>query len=190
MKHPNNPLASASDETLLARYTATRCEDAFAEFHRRHHDSVFRFIRKRVRSRHDAEDLTQETFLCVHRYHTKYDPSRPAKPWLLRIASNQVNRFYRNAGRTPDCESAHADIPDHRQTSPEDALVREETARALHRLIALLPDPEKQVAHDLIRSDRPHQQVALSSNALKYRRRHAIRLLRRMNDDNNYGLAT
>jgi len=190
MKHPNDPLTRARDETLLAQYTATRCEDAFAEFHRRHHDSVFRFIRKRVRNSHDAEDLTQETFLCVHRHHTKYDPSQPAKPWLLRIAANQVNRFYRNAGRTPDCEPAHADIPDHRQTLPEDALVREETARALHRLIALLPDPEKQVAHDLIRSGRPHQQVTLSPNALKYRRRHALKLLRRMNDDNNYGLAT
>jgi len=190
MRRPNDSLISVSDETLLVQYSATRCEDAFAEFHRRHHNRVFRFIRRRVKSRQDAEDLTQETFLCVHRYHATYDPSRPAKPWLLAIALNQVNRFYRNAARTPDCEPAHVSIPDHRQTSPEDALVREETAQALHRLIELLPEPEKQVVRDLIRSGRSDQHPALSANALRYRRRHAIRLLRRMIDDDNCGLST
>lgn len=185
MKHPNNPLASASDQTLLARYTATRCEDAFAEFHRRHYDETLRFIRRRVSNTHDAEDLTQETFLSIHQYHTTYDPSQPAKAWLLQIAMNHIRKFRRKARTAVNTEIVapiEGTLPDPSQPTPSTILLRQEANRTLQQLIACLPARERQIILDLYFSG-PPQSLVRSDGCRRHQRRRALRLLRRMTDN-------
>lgn len=43
--------------------------------------------------REDAEEAVQEAFLRVYRNVARYDPSRPALPWLFRILSNEAHRL-------------------------------------------------------------------------------------------------
>ena len=43
-----------------------------------------------------AEDLAQETFVCLLRQHT-YQPDRPFKPWFFAIATNLVRNYYASA---------------------------------------------------------------------------------------------
>lgn len=49
---------------------------------------LFRFLQRRTGSRESAEEAFQETWLRLYRSRHSYDPSRPFKPWILRIAAN------------------------------------------------------------------------------------------------------
>src|SRR5436190_21258705 len=59
-----------------------------------------------------ADDLAQEVFLVVFRLIDKYDSARPAWPWLMGIARNELREHWRSAARdkvTDDIEALVAD---------------------------------------------------------------------------------
>ena len=61
--------------------------------------SVYGFIAYRVRSREEAEDLTQLTFERALKAFGRFDPRRATvKTWLLAIARNLVIDHFRKAG--------------------------------------------------------------------------------------------
>lgn len=51
-------------------------------------EPIFRFLQRRAGSREAAEEAFQETWLRVYRWRHRYDPTRPFRPWLYRIAAN------------------------------------------------------------------------------------------------------
>jgi RNA polymerase sigma-70 factor (ECF subfamily) len=50
--------------------------------------SVFSIAWRLSRNRDDALDLSQEIFLHLYNNLHKYDPEKPFKPWLYRVAAN------------------------------------------------------------------------------------------------------
>jgi RNA polymerase sigma factor (sigma-70 family) len=73
----------------------------FAAVYDEHVWRVYGFFAYRMRSRADAEDLTQQTFERALRSWSRYDPSRAAvATWLLVIARNLLVDHHR-ADRTP-----------------------------------------------------------------------------------------
>jgi len=61
---------------------------------------VWRFVRARVPSHADAEDLTSEVFTRAARAWGRYDPRRGSvRAWLLGIAHNVVADWWRRQGR-------------------------------------------------------------------------------------------
>jgi RNA polymerase sigma factor (sigma-70 family) len=69
----------------------------FAEAYNQHVWGVYGFFAYRVRSRADAEDLTQRTFEKALRAWRRFDPNRGAvSPWLLAIARNLLIDHYRS----------------------------------------------------------------------------------------------
>ena len=75
------------DETL-ARNAAAGDMGAFEVLVDRHRMPVYRLARSITGNHHDADDAAQETFLRMYRSLGSYDPGRPFKPWLKRIAYN------------------------------------------------------------------------------------------------------
>ena len=72
----------------------------FAELYDEQVYSVYGFLAYRVRTREEAEDLTQLTFERAVRAWSRYDPERAsARTWLLAIARNLLIDHYR-ADRT------------------------------------------------------------------------------------------
>ncbi len=67
----------------------------FAEVVRDHWVAVFRFLRHLACSDHDAEELTQETFLRAWQGWAKVRPDTRPRPWLLKIARNGYLDLYR-----------------------------------------------------------------------------------------------
>jgi RNA polymerase sigma-70 factor, ECF subfamily len=55
----------------------------------RYQQQVFGLCLRMLRNRHDAEDVTQETFLRAVRSLDRWDPSREFMPWLMTIAANR-----------------------------------------------------------------------------------------------------
>ena len=61
----------------------------------RHKGTVFSMAYSMLRSREDAEEAAQDTFLKLHRARDLYDEGRPLEPWLLRIAGNTCRDLLR-----------------------------------------------------------------------------------------------
>ncbi len=74
----------------------------------RHRPSIYRHIRKRVRSPEDAEDLTQETLLRAHEHLDLLEDPAALESWLRRIATNLSSDHLRRAARRPDADA----VPD------------------------------------------------------------------------------
>jgi len=77
------------DETLMQAYQAGEYA-AFEELYRRHSGRVYGFLTKRVRQRHIADDVFQDTWMKLHRYRARYDPRLPFLPWLFTICHNAL----------------------------------------------------------------------------------------------------
>ncbi|MFY8196411.1 MAG: RNA polymerase sigma factor, partial [Novosphingobium sp.] len=74
-------------------YLVTRAlggqQPAYSALLARHRDAVFRLARHHVGDESEALDVTQEAFVSAFAALARYDPARPFRAWLLRIALNK-----------------------------------------------------------------------------------------------------
>jgi RNA polymerase sigma-70 factor (ECF subfamily) len=76
----------------------------FSELYRTHLRDVYSYAYYRVGNHHDAEDLTEQTFLQAYRHFERAlreSDGRPLRPWLIRIAHNLAANLYRDRSRRP-----------------------------------------------------------------------------------------
>jgi RNA polymerase sigma-70 factor (ECF subfamily) len=76
----------------------------FSELYRAHLRDVYSYSYYRVGNHHDAEDLTEQTFLQAYRHFERAQresDGRPLRPWLIRIAHNLAANLYRDRSRRP-----------------------------------------------------------------------------------------
>jgi RNA polymerase sigma-70 factor (ECF subfamily) len=76
----------------------------FSELYRAHLRDVYSYAYYRVGNHHDAEDLTEQTFLQAYRHFERAlaeSDGRPLRPWLIRIAHNLAANLYRDRSRKP-----------------------------------------------------------------------------------------
>jgi RNA polymerase sigma-70 factor (ECF subfamily) len=110
---------------------------------REHSRLVYRIAYAVLRSHHDAEDATQETFMRVLRYNSKLAAVEDPKTWLARIAWRVAVDRSRQRGRTreiplEDPEQLLAEV------ASSDALADQtmhgaQVSAALEKMIAALP---------------------------------------------------
>ena len=82
--------------------------DRVAQLYRRYSTKVYARCQRMLRNTATAEDLTQETFLRVHRSIASLETAERELPWLLKIASNLCLNAIRDAGRaqfTPEVDA-------------------------------------------------------------------------------------
>jgi RNA polymerase sigma-70 factor (ECF subfamily) len=132
-----------------------------------HLDDVFTLARYLMRNVADADDAVQECYLRALRHFDSY--RGPAmKPWLLTILRNVCNAEFARRGRqeTPvdysDEAPATDDIPlwQEPQVSPETALLREQDAATIRRLVAALPQPFREAIVLREMNDLSYHQIA------------------------------
>ena len=70
----------------------------FAATFRREFAAVHRYVRRRI-GVDVADDVTAATFAAAYAAWHRFDPSRPARPWLYGIATNLLRRHYRDEER-------------------------------------------------------------------------------------------
>lgn len=75
---------------------------AFAPLYEQYFDSIFTYIYRQTDDEELAADLCSQTFLKalsnLHRFEYR---GIPVSAWLYRIATNEVNKYYRRKKRTP-----------------------------------------------------------------------------------------
>ena len=76
----------------------------FSELYRDHLRDVYSYAYYRIGNHHDAEDITEQTFLQAYRHFERAQREsngRPLRPWLIRIAHNLAANYYRDRSRKP-----------------------------------------------------------------------------------------
>ncbi|HEY7728759.1 MAG TPA: sigma-70 family RNA polymerase sigma factor [Candidatus Eisenbacteria bacterium] len=91
----------ASDERDLVARCLARDERAYRELVRRYQRPVLNLAWRIVGDAEEAADVAQETFLRVLRSLASYDPDRPLKSWLFKIAANLALDALRRKKRRP-----------------------------------------------------------------------------------------
>jgi len=93
--------------------TKIELDDAFTELYRTHLRDVYSYAYYRIGNHHDAEDLTEQTFLQAYRHFERAgreSGGRPLRPWLLRIAHNLAANYYRDRARKPQTQLEDAAV--------------------------------------------------------------------------------
>ncbi|HQS70363.1 MAG: RNA polymerase subunit sigma-24 [Novosphingobium sp. 28-62-57] len=136
------PTAPADDRELVARALGGH-QPSYSALMTRHREAVYRVARHHVGEESEALDLCQEAFISAFASLNRFDPARPFRAWLLRIALNKcrdwgrrrtVRRLLRMAKPLDDAY----DVADEGQ-DPESSAI---SARELHRIsaaVAALP---------------------------------------------------
>ncbi|MBI5103543.1 MAG: sigma-70 family RNA polymerase sigma factor [Solirubrobacterales bacterium] len=120
----------------------------FSELYRTHLRDVYSYAYYRVGNHHDAEDLTEQTFLQAYRHFeraVKESHGRPLRPWLIRIAHNLAANLYRDRSRRPQTTIDDEGGPELRSVHTTEDLVegRDELARILDG-VKDLPDDRRE----------------------------------------------
>jgi RNA polymerase sigma-70 factor, ECF subfamily len=118
----------------------------FSELYRAHLRDVYSYSYYRVGNHHDAEDLTEQTFLQAYRHFeraVRESDGRPLRPWLIRIAHNLAANFYRDRSRRPETAIEDAAVISAVHTTEGLAEGREELRDILEG-VSELPDDRRE----------------------------------------------
>jgi len=138
---------SSAEENVEPRDMApaakAELDRAFEQFYKDHLRDVYSYAYYRVRDHHDAEDLTEQTFLQAYRHFDRArreSDGRPLRPWLIRIAHNLALNYYRDRSRRPQTPLENADPIAARHDTEAIAEGREELRAVMANLDHLSDD--------------------------------------------------
>ncbi|MGK4004023.1 RNA polymerase sigma factor [Sorangium sp. So ce1036] len=125
------------------------CGDAgaFPELHRALHARLLAYLVRMCSSATLAGDLTQETFLRMHRARSTFASGGAVLPWAYAIARNVYldharAQRHRSAERLPS--DPGAEPPDTRGADAEAVAMASQTARAVERVLSSLPAAQRE----------------------------------------------
>ncbi|WP_406695566.1 sigma-70 family RNA polymerase sigma factor [Singulisphaera sp. Ch08] len=147
-------LNQLSDASLLERFVTSREEDAFATLVQRHGPRVLGACRRILRNEHDAEEVSQATFLVLARKAGDIPWRESVGAWLCAVAHRLslnaragVSRRSRHelpvAALVPaGADLGYASFPEecHPQADPFAEIARRELRRVLDEELSCLPE--------------------------------------------------
>jgi RNA polymerase sigma-70 factor (ECF subfamily) len=122
---PGSPAAAERTSEELACAAQGGSREAFAALVRRYEKPVFNFLLMRGAPSHDAEELTQETFLRAWQKLDHYRPRWRFSAWLFTMARRLAASRYRMRG-IPCSVGRDVDLPGSEQEPVRDLSLREE----------------------------------------------------------------
>jgi RNA polymerase sigma-70 factor (ECF subfamily) len=116
--------------------------DAWGELYREYAPAMFRFCRRALPTREDAEDATMDIFAKLMRDNRilQYDQSRSFTAWLYKVAANHCwdvlrRRKTRQDKETEDLENVPLEHPDPNQL---DKLIEQRTSEEVRKALEKL----------------------------------------------------
>jgi len=187
-----------SDKELIERYQDGDVH-SFELLIGRYQKQVYSYILTLVKDKQLADDVFQDTFVkVIQTIKSKgYKDDGRFVQFAMRIAHNLVIDHFRKENRIPTVESSSEDynyidnvpITDH---SVEQGMIVDQIHSDLHRMIAFLPDEQREVLRMRIFDDMSFKDIAditnVSINTALGRMRYALINLRKMMVANNMTL--
>ena len=161
-----------------------RLDRDFSELYRTHLRDVYSYCYYRIGNHHDAEDITEQTFLQAYRHYeraVRESDGRPLRPWLIRIAHNLAANHHRDRSRRPQTHLDNAEIVSSTHATEDLVEGREEVAEVLAG-VASLPDDRREALIMRFALDMDNREIARalgrSDGATKVLIHRAIRQLK------------
>lgn len=124
-----------------------------------HVDAIYRYVRFRVPTLADAEDLTAEVFLnMVKRLPTYRVTGAPFEAWLYRIAAALIADFYRQLKRRPQAELS--EMLHDTKPSPEEQMQQAQDMAMLRQAWQELNTDQQTILFLRFRERKSHEEVA------------------------------
>jgi RNA polymerase sigma-70 factor (ECF subfamily) len=139
-----------------------RLDGEFSELYRTHLRDVYSYSYYRTGNHHDAEDLTEQTFLQAYRHFDRAQREsngRPLRPWLIRIAHNLAANYYRDRSRRPQTQLEDAAVI----SDPHDTAAIVEGREELQSVlvgVAALPDDRREALIMRFALDMDNKEIA------------------------------
>ena len=121
---------------MIARVRAGDTQ-AWGDLYRQFAPAIFRFCRRAMPTREDAEDATMEIFMKLRDKLIQYDPSRSFSAWLYRVAANHCwdmlrRRKARHDKDTEDIDDLPLEAPEPNQL---EKLIEERTSEEVRKAL-------------------------------------------------------
>jgi RNA polymerase sigma-70 factor (ECF subfamily) len=179
--------ASTTEEGLMARY-AGGDEDAFRELFALLAPKLRIFFLRSFVDPVLADDLTQTTFLKLHRARAAYRPDRPLKPWLFTIAASvrrdELRRRYRLPPHVGELELEQAEPQGSEEQIPYAEADGNGELDAVRAAVDRLPESQRAVLHLHCHEELTFEQIAealgTTPGAVRVRASRAYERLRRV----------
>jgi RNA polymerase sigma-70 factor (ECF subfamily) len=139
-----------------------RLDRDFTELYRSHLRDVYSYAYYRIGNHHDAEDLTEQTFLQAYRHFERAQREsngRPLRPWLIRIAHNLAANYYRDRSRRPQSQLEDAAIVSDPHDT-EDLVEGREELEAVLSGVAALPEDRREALIMRFALDMDNREIA------------------------------
>ena len=138
------PLDTASDAALVRLAQASPC--AFEPLYLRYGDRVLAYCYRHLGTHAEAEDAASAVFVAALRGLAAFRNRDDAfRPWLFRIAHNEVAMRHRHRSRHPEAPLVAVAQAADPAVSPEERAVLVDDQRQLAALLADLPPRERAV---------------------------------------------
>jgi RNA polymerase sigma-70 factor, ECF subfamily len=147
------------DEGDLIRAAQAGNQEAFDVLVERYHLLVLWTAQALLADSAVAEDVAQETWISAWRGLARFDPTRPFRPWLLRIVTNCSRKQARRATPQVAFESAPSAPASEGDLLTE--MIRQEEIATLDGVIASLPAIQRQVIDLRYRAELELGEIAL-----------------------------
>ena len=137
--------ASGAEVRKLVERAQAGEREALEELYLLHFDRIYSYLHMTVGNRHDAEDLTTQTFLRMLESIGKFRfQAAPFSAWLFRIAHNLSMDHFR-AGRRWRSEEEPPEDADALEPSAEDEAVESIGRESMLAMIESLSEDQQQV---------------------------------------------
>ena len=126
-----------TEPTELIVRARTGDTQAWGELYREYAPAIFRFCRRAMPTREDAEDATMEIFIKLRDKLAQYDQSRSFTAWLYKVAANHCwdmlrRRRVRQDKETEDVTEIPLEAPEPNQL---EKLIEERTSEEVRRAL-------------------------------------------------------
>ena len=156
-----NPADQASVKERVAQARAGNAE-AWGELYRQFAPAIFRFCRRAMPTREDAEDATMDIFIKVRQKLSQYDSERPFSAWLYTVAANHCWDLLRRRKVRQDLETGEIDnMPlEHPDPGQLEQLIEQRTNREVRRALDKLPARSRMALLLRYYSDMTYDEIA------------------------------
>ncbi|MEN8183004.1 MAG: sigma-70 family RNA polymerase sigma factor [Myxococcota bacterium] len=133
------------DRDLVERWQAGDA-GSFETLVKRHQGRVYRLLYRMLGNHEEAQDVSQETFLNLHRHGRRFRRQSRFSTFVYRVAANAALNRRRSLGRDRNrvgqlavCQLAGEHLPE-LPRSPEESLSRAQLSRRVHAALLTLPE--------------------------------------------------
>ena len=158
---PDSPIRDWDDADLVQGILMDH-EACFDVLHERYRGRIYGFALKRLSDPVEAEDVTQEVFLQIHRSLASFQGRSQLLTWMFGIAHNQVcRRFRRKSAPMVSIDDSEAIELQSHEPGPDRKV---EAARVLRRCVEVvdeeLSDAQRQVFYLKFGENRTTRNIA------------------------------